>query len=124
MRILRPWNGEGLEADTAASLRELFDLNGVWVFKLDHGAGFDEDGFAVPSRRRFRCPFPHRITICTKERSFATTLAGSGTSAILWLVCRGGQARSDAGAAACGSGGVEACSAGQAADVHRIWRRH
>jgi len=38
--------------------RELFDLNGVWAFKLDHGAGFDEEWFRRPLAETVPMPVP------------------------------------------------------------------
>ena len=38
--------------------RELFDLDGVWAFKLDHGAGFDEEWFRRPLTETVPMPVP------------------------------------------------------------------
>ncbi len=38
--------------------RDLIDLNGIWEFKLDQGAGFDEEWFRLPLRGTVPMPVP------------------------------------------------------------------
>jgi beta-glucuronidase len=38
--------------------RELVDLNGIWNFKLDHGAGLAEEWFARPLQETIPMPVP------------------------------------------------------------------